>query len=326
MQRITIQDLAKLLSLNPSTVSRALSGHKDVNIDTRNRVLAAAKQFNYVPNLHARYFRKKNSGLIALILPDFNMFFTHSVMKGIHKALYNSGYTLIVFYTHNRKEEEMEIVKHCLSWVVEGILMIVSDETQTVEHLDDLRHAQVPVVLFDKVVFTEVHSTVTIDDHKAAADAVDYLAQKSCRSILGIFARDDIEITKRRLSGFRTASMTHQIKATSIHIQDLETIHSILADIEWETIDGAFIMSDELLFHSIAFLKARHLLPKITIIVMSDGVIPRNLGEDLAYIWHSGTEIGYTAANLLIKTIEQEEKQIVHLLNETSLFTTASQR
>ena len=80
MKRTNIKDLAKLLSLNPSTISRALSNHPDISPETKERVKKAADEFNYIPNLHAKYFRQKNSGLIALIMPEFYMFFTPSLM------------------------------------------------------------------------------------------------------------------------------------------------------------------------------------------------------------------------------------------------------
>ena len=86
MKRVGIKDLARLLSLNPSTVSRALSGHPDVSPETSVRVLAAAREFNYHPNLHARYFRKKNSGLVALVLPELNNFFVPGLMQGVNEV------------------------------------------------------------------------------------------------------------------------------------------------------------------------------------------------------------------------------------------------
>lgn len=87
MKRLGIKELAKLLSLNPSTVSRALADHPDIKPETRERVKAAAIEFNYQPNLHARFFRKRSSGLIAVILPSYNMFFIPNLLDGINEHL-----------------------------------------------------------------------------------------------------------------------------------------------------------------------------------------------------------------------------------------------
>ena len=59
MNKITIVDIAKMLSISVSTVSRALSDHPDISEETKNRVREVAHKFNYLPNLHARFFRKR---------------------------------------------------------------------------------------------------------------------------------------------------------------------------------------------------------------------------------------------------------------------------
>ncbi|MBK6665212.1 MAG: LacI family DNA-binding transcriptional regulator [Saprospiraceae bacterium] len=98
MNRINLKELSKMLSLNPSTVSRALSDHPDIKPETKKRVQEAAEQFNYQPNLHARYFRKKTSGLIAVILPELNMFFVPGLMNGINAVIETSGHSIIIFF------------------------------------------------------------------------------------------------------------------------------------------------------------------------------------------------------------------------------------
>ncbi|MBK9151736.1 MAG: LacI family DNA-binding transcriptional regulator [Saprospiraceae bacterium] len=60
-KRITIRDIAAMLSLTPSSVSRALSNHPGISETTKQRVQEAVKELGYVPNLHARYFRQKIS-------------------------------------------------------------------------------------------------------------------------------------------------------------------------------------------------------------------------------------------------------------------------
>ena len=120
MKRVTIKDLAKLLNLSTSTVSRALSDHPDISEATKKRVRAAAEEFNYTANVHARFFRQQHSGLIALVLPEVNMFFTPSLIKGINNVIAASGYSLITFLTNDSYKREKEIIKQCLNWAVEG--------------------------------------------------------------------------------------------------------------------------------------------------------------------------------------------------------------
>ena len=83
MKRITIRDIAKMLSLSPSTVSRALSDHPDISEGTKKRVHEVADAFNYTVNLHSNFFRNRKSNLVALIVPEINMFFTPELIRSI---------------------------------------------------------------------------------------------------------------------------------------------------------------------------------------------------------------------------------------------------
>ncbi|WP_294246695.1 LacI family DNA-binding transcriptional regulator, partial [uncultured Chryseobacterium sp.] len=83
MKRITIKDLAEMLNISASTVSRALKDHPDISDAVKRRVREAAETFNYIPNDFAVNFRKKSSKVIGLIIPEISMFFVPSIIKGI---------------------------------------------------------------------------------------------------------------------------------------------------------------------------------------------------------------------------------------------------
>ena len=67
-------------------VSRALADHPDISEETKGRVRECAQAMHYIPNFRARYLRAKNSRLLALILPEMNMFFFPSLITGISKV------------------------------------------------------------------------------------------------------------------------------------------------------------------------------------------------------------------------------------------------
>ena len=324
MKRTNIKDLAKLLSLNPSTISRALSDHPDISIETKDRVKKAAEEFKYIPNLHAKYFRQKNSGLIALILPEFYMFFAPSLMDGINKVLSNSGYSIIIFISNNTFIKEKEIVRHCLSWVVEGVLMAVSENTESTEHLLALKHANIPVVLLDKVIMSSEYSTITIDDRKAAFEATSFLVGRGHSNILGVFGNPKLEITKERIIGFKEALIHNNVPHSEydiICVNDAEKMEFYLEDkLRTTPFNGLFIMSDELLFNVYPCVRKLNLYPnQLSIISISDGKLPFNLYPKITHIKHSGFEIGKMAAEVLLSEIKSYDGIISHNKMETFL-------
>ena len=323
MKRITIKDLAKMLSLTPSTVSRALSDHPGISSHTKDRVKQTAISFNYIPNLHARYFRKKRSGLIAAIIPEFNAFFTPGLLTGIQDVIASNGYSMIILHTENKLEQELKSLEHCLSWVVEGILIILSDETDSTNHLKIVKNESVPLVMLDKVLPTDEYSVVNIDDHAAAYNASKLLIDKGGKHFLGVFAGSGLHMTEQRKKGFDDAFTDHfnssaKGRIYSLHINDINKAEDIIAAYITQNgmPDGIFAMSDELMVH--CYRPVFH-PPKTTIntpnlICISDGIAPYHFPKRVTHVLHSGYQIGYSGASHLIDVIRDPKigPKIIH--------------
>ena len=79
-QKRTIYDIAERVGASPSTVSAALNGSwkkRRIKKETAERIIQAARDFGYSANLQARGLRTSNSGLVALLIPDYNRFFSN---------------------------------------------------------------------------------------------------------------------------------------------------------------------------------------------------------------------------------------------------------
>jgi LacI family transcriptional regulator len=301
MKRITIIDIAKMLSVNPSTVSRALADHKDVSSETKRKVRECAEQFNYIPNLHARFFRLKKSTQIALILPEVNMFFTPSLLNGLYAATEENGLSVVVFYSSNNLIREQESIKKCLSWAVDGVIIICSDETKDDSHLQDLVKAHIPVVLLDKVVDSDICQSVTIVDFDIAFNCCNILINKGCKSILAMFSSARFLMSQKRKKGVNEACTRSNISLENVHIEDVSSIEKTIMTMDLSKFDGIFVMSDEILFYLVGALRRIHFdINKIKISAISDGILPKNLGFDIDFVHHSGYEMGHTAVQRLI--------------------------
>ena len=79
----TIKDIAKELSISPSTVSRALKDHPDISNDTRILVKKTAERLNYEPNIIALSLKKQKTFTIGLMIPEIVHFFFSTVISGI---------------------------------------------------------------------------------------------------------------------------------------------------------------------------------------------------------------------------------------------------
>ena len=315
MKRTTIKDLAKLLNLSTSTVSRALSDHPDISEATKKRVREIAAEFNYTTNLRAQFFRKKRSGLIALILPEINMFFTPNLIKSINKTIAISNYSLIVSLSNDRLKNEKEIIRQCMGWAVEGVLISLSKYTSDLSHLEPLAKSEIHCVLLDKTINNQFFSSVTIDNVEASYIAVTYLIKKGHRNILGIFGNTNINISRDRIKGYCKALKEYNIpilKENIVSVDKDADLDYILPPILTynKRISAVFTMSDELLSKTLYHLNALGFsIPKdLSVISISDGVFPTRVHPQITHVRDSGSKMGRTAAKLLLNLIDPTSK------------------
>ena len=67
IKRIKITDLAKKIGVSVTSISRALNGHSNISVRTKEKIFKAAQKYNYYPNLNARRLASQKPDTIAFI-------------------------------------------------------------------------------------------------------------------------------------------------------------------------------------------------------------------------------------------------------------------
>ena len=107
-KKINITDLARKLNLSVSSISRALNGHKNISKKTTERIIKAARKFNYFPDPSARRLASKKPDTIAFIAttnpkaPDFVLL---EFLTGISMGIKDSNTEFIVKFTLSEEDE-----------------------------------------------------------------------------------------------------------------------------------------------------------------------------------------------------------------------------
>lgn len=310
-KRITIKDLAKMLNLSISTVSRALSDHPDISSETKNRVTALAESMNYSVDLHAKFMRTHESKSIALIIPEINAFFSPDLINGIIQTFDAADYSVVILQTNNSLVKEAEMAKYSLNMSVDGVLIMLSNETNDLSHLEILRKTGIPTLLIDKTLPNEDFTTIKIDDINASYTATQKLIQRGRKNILGIFGNENLEITKSRILGFQRAiyESPDQPKHDFITFKSASSVVPTLTDIfAKRAYDAIFCMSDEILVETYYFLSSQgYKIPQnISLIAISDGKTPYFLYPKISHIYHSGFGLGKISANYMLDIIKND--------------------
>ena len=183
MKEVTLKDIAKILGISVTTVSKALKGYKDVSEETRRSVMMLAENLNYKPNAVALNLKNRETKTIGLIVPRIVHHFFSSVVQGVIEEAEKNGYLVITLQSSELNLIEKKHIELLIDKRVDGILLAIADETDKYDHLQDLLNKEMPLVLFDKVTDQINCSKVTIDDNKAAYNAVKLLIDSGCKKI-----------------------------------------------------------------------------------------------------------------------------------------------
>ena len=110
-----LSDVAARAGVSVASASRVLSGSKyPVSDKVRKRVLAAAKELNYVPNIFGQLLRSNSSGAIGIIVPSLQNPFYNQVVFGIESAAMVNGHEIRLFSSHRSIEQERSSIMFLL--------------------------------------------------------------------------------------------------------------------------------------------------------------------------------------------------------------------
>ena len=205
MEVINLKKLAQTLGLSVSTVSKALQDSYEISPETKQRVWALARQLDYVPNSHASSLRRKQSKIIAVVIPEVADSFFSLAIKGIEAVAQAKGYHTLIYLTYESLAKEQTILHDFQSGRVDGVIISLSGETTSTDHITSLQTKGIPVVLFDRVFEHASLPQITTNDFESGYEATNHLIQQQCRSIAFLSISNSLSISSQRFEGYQKA-------------------------------------------------------------------------------------------------------------------------
>jgi LacI family sucrose operon transcriptional repressor len=125
-KRVTIKDIAELAGVSKATASLVLNGRgKELRVaqETRERVLAIAREQHYQPSIHARSLRDNRSHTIGLVVPEITNYgfavFSHELETLCREA----GVQLLISCTDENPGQESMVVNNMIARQVDGLIV-----------------------------------------------------------------------------------------------------------------------------------------------------------------------------------------------------------
>lgn len=315
-QKITLKHIAKELDVSISTVSKALKNSEEISRDTKERIQAFAKLYNYKPNNIAISLKNKRTKNIGVIIPDIVHHFFTTVVRGIEKYANSKEYNVIVCLSDESFDKEVINMEMLANGSIDGFIMSLSSGTQQkndYNHLKEVTEQGIPLVLFDRITQEVACDKVIIDDQLGAYLATKTLIEQK-RSRIGLITTGDyLSVARARTVGYQKALKEYGIAVKQDFILRMPTMEMdedmIREFFKQKELDAVLCVNE--IFAVFGMRVAREMglrIPEdISFIGFTDGLLSKYANPSLTAIAQHGEEMGETAAKMLIERVERDE-------------------
>lgn len=200
-RRPTLKDVAQKAGVTSATVSYVINNTpgQSISPETRQRVLAAAADLNYIPNTHAQTLRSSCIPCVGVVIrknlavPRFAQ-----MMFGIQERLERSGRNALLLGNSQDERGFTDYVGAYLAHRVSGIIFIGTEDTgPDKKSLKILKAEQAPLVVFNCQAEGGFYSTVDLDYYGGARLIASRVLKRGCKTVL--YCRPEVDTPQERL-------------------------------------------------------------------------------------------------------------------------------
>ena len=312
---VTIKDIARMLNISKSTVSRALSGRSDIHPETKSKIIELAGKLSYEPNTLAINLKQQKTNTIGVIIPEtINRFFARAV-GGIQKIADMAGMNVMICQSNESYMAEKNNLHSLVSSRVDGLLIAISRETDRSDHFKPVFDKGIPMVFFDRIC-EDIHaSQVFTDNYEVAFEGTEHLISQGAKRIAFMAGPQHLFTSRNRLRGYVDALKRHNMPVSESYIihshytsNKIEEYARYLINLPQQP-DAVFAINDY------AAIEMMHIMKKSGLRIPDDiavlGFNNENMGKfvdpPLSSIDHPAHEMGAAAAEILINHIRPHD-------------------
>jgi LacI family transcriptional regulator len=314
-KEVTIYDIAKVLGISPSTVSRGLKDNPGIRKETIKRIRETAHEMGYQRNKFAGNLRQKHTNTIGVVVPKLNSYFMATVIAGMEKVTNQHGYGLIISSSQESVKQEISCVSTLFNTRVDGLLVSLALDTRNLDHFNIILNKNIPLVFFDRISECNSCMSVIIDNFKAGYEVTSHLIEQGCRKIVHLGGNLLSNVYAERFRGYKQALKDNKI----IFDENLVVLSDLSGESGTETAkkilsmkilpDGIFTSNDtSAVAIIIELLKNGIKIPEdIAIAGFNNEPISQVIQPNLTSVDYPAREMGEIAALLLINKLRNTQ-------------------
>lgn len=317
---VSMKDIATACGVSVATVSKALNGHKDIGVETKEHIKQKAKEMGYFPNSAAKALKTKRSYNIGVLFAvDDHSGLTHDyfayVLDSLKCTVEARGYDITFINGSSVRPNKMSYLEHCRYRGFDGV--VIANTQFSRPEVMELVQSDIPSVTIDHL-FNNV-SAVMSDNVKGMRDLLQYVYGKGHRRIAYIHGADS-SVTRSRLASFYKTAAELGIEVPDEYIGTAAYRDTNAAHIETERLldlkdrPTCILYPDDFAcFGGINAINERGLrIPNDISVAGYDGIrIGRHVEPKLTTVKQDTARLGQLAAEKLLSLIEHPKTTII---------------
>ncbi len=202
----SMKDVARLANVSTATVSHVINNTRNVNPETRDKVMKAIRDLHYNVNPVARNLRSGSSRVIGYVVSNLANYFFTDIALSIDSILSEKGYHLIYINSNEDPAKEEDNIRSLIMQNVDGL--IIAPVGQDCSYMEKVIGNRCPCVFFDRKPNGFARDYILSTNFEGAFEGTEHLIERGHTQIGFINSRVD-ETMLERMNGYKAALEKH---------------------------------------------------------------------------------------------------------------------
>ncbi|MBR1916707.1 MAG: LacI family DNA-binding transcriptional regulator [Bacteroidaceae bacterium] len=311
MKKTTLNEVSAYTQLSKTTISRVLNGKSRefrINRHTQERVIAAAQELNYKPQLVAQLLHKKPMSTIGIVMPNLSNPFFASLASAISVEAKKHDLFVMLFDTQEDPVQEDSALSKMQEFRVDGIIIApCGRDSRKLEKIN----RTIPVVQVDRYFENSELSYVSTNNYRGAYEAMRLLLTSGHRNVVCIQGPTFSVTNRERIRGCRQAieefgqECSLQVLGNDFTIQN-GYIEGQMALSRKPRPTAIFAMSNTIMLGTLRAIKEHHLaIPDdISLLSFDDNIFIDYLNPPITRVAQPVSSMGIAAIKMVVNSIQ----------------------
>ena len=317
-KKVTSLEVAKLAGVSQSAVSRVFTPGASASKKTNEKVLSAAAELGYRPNILARSLITGKSRIIGLVVSHLDNYFYPEALELLSNALQKKGYHVLVFMASKTSGNIDDVVDEILDYQVDAI--ILASIAMSSNLTNRCVAAGVPVMLFNRSQDDDRFSTVTSDNFLGGQKVARFLIAGGHKRIGYIAGWEGASTQHDREAGFIEELKQH---GSSLYAREVGNFNQDEARqatrkmfSKKEIPDAVFVASDDMAFavmDVIRFELGLKIPEQVSVVGYDDVPVASWPAYDLTTVRQPANRMVAETVSIILECIENPETKSLRI-------------